>query len=389
MPTPDTLLGGISLEAFLETYWQKKPLLIRGAFPGFVSPVTPEELMDIACEEDADARLVLERGGDYPWQLLHGPFEESFYDLPETHWTLLVQEVNRYVPAVADLLDSFRFVPNWRLDDVMISYATAQGGVGAHIDNYDVFLLQAQGHRRWEITRGPVDDDTVQPDLDISILEHFEAEEDWVLGPGDMLYLPPRVAHRGTAINNCMTFSIGFRAPAYVDLISGYIDQVADRFSPLDRYSDPDLRLPEHPGEITPEVLGMVRSIIQQAVADPASIDDWFGRYITEPRRGNYAPAPEDVHSPERVVHLLREGVSLRRSPSALFAFAHTDTGIRLYISGVAYPVDALHAEAVYLLTGSLPLNHETLAPFLNQEAVQDLLTDLVNEGYLEFQDHV
>ncbi len=387
MPTPDTLLGGLSLEAFLETYWQKKPLLIRGAFPGMVTPVSPEELMDIACEDDADARLILERGGDYPWQLLHGPFEESFYDLPETHWTLLVQEVNRFVPAVATLLDSFRFVPNWRLDDVMVSYAPPQGGVGAHIDNYDVFLLQGHGHRRWEITRGPVDDDTILPDMDVSVLAHFEPEEDWVLGPGDMLYLPPRVAHRGTAIGHCMTFSIGFRAPSFADVVTGYIDHVADRFTPLDRYADPDLVLPAHPGEITPEVFAKMRSVVFDALGNGAAFDDWFGRFITEPRRGNYAPPPEEVYSPERVVHLLREGASLHRSPAALFAFAHTETGLRLYVSGVAYPIDALHAGAVYILTGTGPLNHETLAPFLNHEAIQDLLADMVNEGYLEFLD--
>jgi 50S ribosomal protein L16 3-hydroxylase len=383
MPSPDTLLGGLSIEAFLESYWQKKPLLIRGAFPGMVSPLAPEELMDIACETDADARLILERGGDYPWQLLHGPFEESFYDLPETHWTLLVQEVNRYVPAVAELLDSFRFVPNWRLDDVMVSYATPQGGVGAHIDSYDVFLLQAHGHRRWEITREAVEDDTVQPDLDIRILAHFEPDEDWVLGPGDMLYLPPRVAHRGTAINHCMTCSIGFRAPSHTDIVAGYFGHVAERFSPLDRYADPDLRLPAHPGEITPEVLEHIRAIVQNAAGDTSSVDDWFGRFVTEPRRGNYAPPPDDVFSPERIVHLLREGSILRRSPSALFAFAQTESGVRLFVSGVAYPVDALHADVVYLLTGTGPLDHETLAPFLNQEAIQDLLADLVNEGYL------
>ncbi|MDZ4701735.1 MAG: cupin domain-containing protein, partial [Rhodothermales bacterium] len=297
MPSPDTLLGGLSLEAFLEIYWQKKPLLIRGAFPGMVTPVSPEELMDIACEDDADARLVLERGGDYPWQLLHGPFEENFYDLPETHWTLLVQEVNRYVPAVATLLDSFRFVPNWRVDDVMVSYAPPQGGVGAHIDNYDVFLLQGHGHRRWEITREPVDDDAILPDMDVSVLAHFEPDEDWVLGPGDMLYLPPRVAHRGTAIGNCMTFSIGFRAPSFADVVTGYIDHVADRFTPLDRYADPDLTLPTHPGEITPMVFAKMRAVVFDALGDSAAFDTWFGRFITEPRRGNYPPPPEEVYS--------------------------------------------------------------------------------------------
>ena len=194
MTTSATLdvLGGISAEHFLKEYWQKKPLLIRQAFPGFLCPVSPDELAGLALEESVESRLIQEQQGEAHWVLENGPFEESrFGQLPATHWTLLIQQLDAWHEEINALKQHFSFIPNWRIDDIMASYAPQGGSVGPHYDQYDVFLLQAHGHRHWQI--GQMCDEH-SPQLEgtpLRILKAFEAQADWVLAPGDMLYLPP------------------------------------------------------------------------------------------------------------------------------------------------------------------------------------------------------
>lgn len=388
MNFPSTLLGGLSPEQFLQEYWQKKPLLVRGALPGFTSPLAPEELAGLACEEDVESRLIMERGGEYPWQLRHGPFdEEDFAALPETHWTLLVQEVDRLVPEVAQILDYFRFIPSWRIDDVMISYAPEGGGVGAHIDNYDVFLLQGKGHRRWQIGAEPVVEETLVPDLDVRILADFTPAEEWVLGPGDMLYLPPRFAHAGVAMDDCMTYSIGFRAPSYEDLFSGFLTHVLEQLGPLDRYGDPDLRLQDNPGEISREALARIRKIFHTFVTDEA-IDRWFGAFVTEPKRGYNALPLDTPYTPDELVEAIEQGVGLVRNPGTRFAYVRHENGdVSLFVNGEAYVLDAPFAFVAPLLCGPEPLTAGALAPHTGARDFVVLLTDLVNEGFLELEE--
>lgn len=215
MQIPDSFFGSLTAEQFLSEYWQKKPLLVRGAWSGFDNPLPPAAFLKLSEREDAMSRLMVQHEGEHNWELDEGPFEASrFTNMPDSHWTLLIQEVDRLEPAVRDMLGVVDFLPKWRLDDIMISYAANGGGVGAHIDNYDVFLLQAHGRRRWQINTSPVQDEVLIEDIDVSILADFEADRDWVLEPGDMLYLPPRIAHYGVAEGECMTFSIGCRAPS-------------------------------------------------------------------------------------------------------------------------------------------------------------------------------
>src|SRR4051812_20292918 len=203
------LLGKVTPAQFLKQYWQKKPLLVRGAFPGFRDPVTPDQLAGLALEDDVDSRLVMERGGKKPWEVTLGPQRAAkLRGLPRSHWTLLVQGVDRYVPGVAALLEPFRFIPDWRVEDIMISFAPQAGTVGPHIDSYDVFLIQGQGRRRWQLD--PAAGGALRPGLDLRILKQFTAKQDWVLEPGDMLYLPPDLAHHGTALEDCLTYSVGF-----------------------------------------------------------------------------------------------------------------------------------------------------------------------------------
>ncbi|ARA94214.1 cupin [Rhodothermaceae bacterium RA] len=381
---PSSPLGALTVEQFLAEYWQKKPLLIRGALPGFTSPLSPQDLAGLACEEEVISRLVLERGGDYPWQLHYGPFSpEDFEALPETHWSLLVQEVDRYVPEVAALLEHFRFVPNWRIDDVMISYAPKHGGVGPHVDNYDVFLLQGLGHRRWQIHHTPVEEEHLVPDLDVRILADFEPDAEWVLAPGDLLYLPPRIPHNGIAEDDCMTYSIGFRAPSTVELLEGFLSHVIEHANPGRRYADPDLRPPAEPGAISPEALARIRSMITEVFQDEQTIDRWFGRFMTEPKRG-FQPGPDDVWDPAELADALREGATLHRYAIAQLAFIrHADGSATLFAGGAEHRLSADLAFAAPLITGTEPLDVRTLAPHLDHEDVLDLLTTLVNDGAL------
>lgn len=278
-------LGELSAEDFLAEYWQKKPLLIRQAFPDFVSPLEPEELAGLACQPDVLSRLILERGGEYPWQVRQGPFSEhDFSQLGDSHWTVLVQEVDRHVPAVADLFDAFDFIPHWRKDDVMVSFASKHAGVGPHIDSYDVFLLQASGRRRWEIApAGPQWQD--REGLDLRMLENFEPTEIYELEPGDMLYLPPGVPHNGVALEPCLTFSFGFLAPSRAEVLRDFALWHEDKYGVI-RYSDADLFEDQQPGLIDEHDINRVLRLIREAPLETEAIAEWFGTFITQPQRG-------------------------------------------------------------------------------------------------------
>ena len=214
------LFGTLSSAEFFRTYWQKKPFVFQKAIPGFVSPIDADELAGLACEEDIESRLILEKGGEKPWQVISGPLsEETLTTLAESHWSLSVQGVDRILPEVAALLRHFRFLPNWLLDDILVSYAPDSGSVGAHIDNYDVFILQGQGKRRWLLGGAPQWNEEYREGLDIRLLKKFEPEHDWVLETGDVLYIPMRFAHHGIAIGECLNYSVGFRAPTDGELV--------------------------------------------------------------------------------------------------------------------------------------------------------------------------
>lgn len=386
MSIPSTLLGDLSPEEFLDTYWQKKPLLIRGALPDFKSPLEPGELAGLACEEGVESRLILEDGGDKPWELRFGPFEEDdFLSLPATHWTVLVQEVDRLIPEVADLLDAFAFVPKWRIDDVMVSYAPEHGNVGAHIDNYDVFLLQGLGQRRWEWGETPVENEEIVPDLDVRMLADVTADREAVLDPGDMLYLPPRFAHHGVSLDDqCMTYSVGFRAPSHEELVADFMQDVLERIDPDARYSDPGLSVPEHPGEISEDAVSTVQSLLRRATQDDAAIRRWFGSYVTEPRRDRFAmPLPEEMTAGE-VAEAIRGGHGLRRGPATNLAFTQDEQGVTIYANGAAYELEPDTAFAAPLLSGTEYIEPDTLQPHLGNESFLALLQHLVNEGLLE-----
>lgn len=284
------LLGGLTADRFLRRHWQKEPLLVRGAVPGFAGWLTRAALEKLARRDDAEARLVI-RCGD-AWEVRHGPLRARDLRIPDgARWTLLVQGVDQHVPAAAELLRRFAFVPHARLDDVMVSFAPAGGGVGPHFDSYDVFLLQGPGQRRWRISRQR--DLALVDGAPLKLLERFVPEEEWVLNPSDMLYLPPHCAHDGVAVTDCLTYSIGFRAPGRQELAAEFLAFLEDRFELPGHYQDPDLRPSRHPGRLPPALVRAAADAVAQIRWDADDVAEFLGRYLTEPK-------PQVVFAPPR-----------------------------------------------------------------------------------------
>ena len=383
------LLGGLSPREFLEQYWQKRPLVIRNAVPDLAAPLTPEELAGLACEEGVESRLVRGDGAAKPWEYREGPFEsEDFTSLPERDWTVLVQGVDRLMPGVAELVEPFRFFPNWRLDDVMVSYAAPGGSVGPHVDRYDVFLLQGLGQRRWQIEREPVEDEVLRPDTELRVLARFAPHEEWVLEPGDMLYLPPGIAHHGTAVTPCLTFSVGFRAPDDLGLLAGYAESVMRSLDPGARYRDPDLLPRDDPGRLEAGELERIRKSVRRFGRDDRHVDRWFAAFISEPKPHEMPEPLDPPYDAEELRGRLDEGELLLRSAIPHFVYIpRVRGGARMFVGGTEYELDAAHAPFAELVTGREPLDAATLALWLNRDDTRRVLLDLVNRGFLFFED--
>jgi len=277
---PLTLLGDISPAEFMQRYWQRKPLLVRQAIPGFKPLVDRATLFAMAADSEVESRLVVK-----PFKVQHGPFfRNKLPKLSQKDWTLLVQGVDLHDDKVADLMHQFRFVPDARLDDLMISFATEGGGVGPHFDSYDVFLLQAHGQRRWRI--GKQKDLSLVDGVDLKVLANFAPTHEYVLNPGDMLYLPPRYAHDGIAIGECMTYSIGFRAPAQNDLARELLMRLSDATEDLDAllYQDPRQEAVERAGSIPKALQTFAQVAMDKALKDPHALARVLGEFLTEPK---------------------------------------------------------------------------------------------------------
>lgn len=375
------LLSNLDAAEFLADYWQKKPLLIRGAFPDFVSPLSPDELAGLACEDGIEARLVEEhgqdeQGQDKPWKVSHGPFDEAtFARLPERDWTLLVQAVDHYVPEINALLEHFRFLPRWRLDDIMASYAPPGGSVGPHVDQYDVFLLQGCGTRHWQLGGRVSDDAPIIAGIDLRILERFEvqADQDWLLEPGDMLYLPPGIAHHGVSrSDDCMTFSVGFRALSADEAITSFADYLGEQLPDSRRYADPDLELPAHAGEIDDTAIARLRALLLDTLDDPTQMTEWFGRAMTQPKYADQLVPSESPTDIDALVAELQEGAVLERTLGSRFAYRdHGDSKATLFVDGDGQECDT---ELARLLASDHPIDADALAHTGSVELLRQLL---------------
>ena len=382
---PLQLLGGLTAREFLRDYWQKKPLLIRQAIPDFESPISPDELAGLALEEEVESRLIIEQG-ERPWELRRGPFaEDAFSQLPERDWTLLVQAVDQFVPDVAELLKQFNFLPSWRIDDVMISFAAPGGGVGPHYDNYDVFLLQAHGQRRWKIGQMCDSDSPLLPHADLRILADFQQTDEWVLEPGDMLYLPPRLAHFGTAEDDCLTYSVGFRAPSAAEVLTHFTDFLAQFLPDEERYSDADIAPTNDPHQIQRDSLDRLKALLAEHMSDERLLLTWFGQFMTEPRYPELV-AGDDIEE-EDLLASIDQGAVLIRNPSARLAWSEVDVGLVLFASGQSRLLPASLKELLRLICATDALHADNLEQWLTDEDGRKLLCELVKQGSLEFAD--
>jgi 50S ribosomal protein L16 3-hydroxylase len=378
MTSPLTHLGDMPIETFLRDYWQKKPLLIRNAFPNFESPLDGDELAGLSLEEEVESRLVLEKGKT-PWELQHGPFtDETFASLPEANWTLLVQAVDQWVPEVNELLNSFRFIPNWRLDDIMVSFAPDQGSVGPHFDYYDVFLLQGLGKRRWKVGQECNADSPHLEDVQLNILQEFHSQDEWLLEPGDMLYIPPGVAHWGVAEGDCMTYSIGFRAPNHADILTELTQDIASSLTNDQRFSDPALQLQANPGEINSAAITQLQDIMQQHCS-AENIAHWFGKFMTE-RKYIDMESEDNEHDSAEWEEALSEGELLWRHPAARLAFHSAAQGTILFADGAALPCSRPLAE---LICAEVEINWASLEPLLQTDCDKAAITQLVKQETL------
>jgi 50S ribosomal protein L16 3-hydroxylase len=376
------VFGSLSVAEFLERHWQRTPILFSAALPGFRSPITPEELAGLACEEEVESRLVQGHVGTR-FELEHGPFEEARFErLPRQDWTLLVQDVDKHVPDVAALLERFRFLPEWRVDDVMVSYAAPGGSVGPHTDQYDVFLVQAQGRRRWQLSEhfSPA----LRADCDLKVLERFEPERELIAEPGDVLYLPPNVAHFGLALDEAMTFSVGFRAPDQRELIAGLTPELISRAAAGARFCDPGRPASQQPLELEAGDLAQLRRMIRSGLAlNDAELDGFIGRYLTR-SKPNLEVQGEPTRA-EDVLERLLAGDGLVRRHGSRWALHEREGELWVFADGEEQRLRPSQRGWLEPLLEGTPLGAESLA---SDAAAHEPLARWLSRGALEWQDN-
>jgi 50S ribosomal protein L16 3-hydroxylase len=367
---PLQLLGGLSPKTFMQRHWEKKPLLIRQAIPGFRPILDRAELLDLAAMDDVESRLVVQAvpGKEKAWRFRHGPFpRKSLPPFKQRAWSVLVQGVDLHDERVHTLMNQFRFVPDARLDDLMISYATDGGGVGPHFDSYDVFLLQAHGRRRWRIGRQK--DMTLLPDMPLKILANFEPEQEFVLEPGDMLYLPPRYAHDGIAEGECMTYSIGFRSPSHGEVAREVLQRMAEQAADEAGdaiYRDPGQMAVERSGAIPEAMQHFAQKAVDLATRDPLALQRALGEYLTEPKANVWFSAGDAV---------VRGGVHLDRRTRMLYDDKH------VFINGESFRASGRDATVMRRLADHRALSDAEVTRL--SPGASDLLADWCEAGWV------
>lgn len=367
---------------FLRHYWQKKPMLIRGNRKHFADPIEPDELAGLACEEFIESRLILNSPDTKTWTLRNGPFSENdFSELPETHWTLLVQAVDQWHEGVKSLLKDFDFIPSWRIEDIMISFASDAGSVGPHFDYYDVFLIQGLGKKRWRLGGHADSASSLLPNTDLRLLENFTTTQDWIVEPGDILYLPPNVAHYGEAIGDSITYSVGFRTPSIAEIIDDFGSEVILDLREDQRYTDTEPRQPKHKGEISASSSEQLIDILKTQLLDKAKVTRWLGLYMTSPK---YPELFDDEAAPIDITDLradVNDGLQLTTNPASRFAFSQQDGRNDLFVDGhLIVCTDELATLLPALCNGSITDWREVFS--MNEESA-NLVVQLYNQGSL------
>lgn len=360
---------------FIQRYWQKRPVVLKRGFKNFIDPISPDELAGLAMENEVDSRLVSQQ--NEKWQVSHGPFE-SYDHLGENNWSLLVQAVNHWHEPSAALMRPFRFLPDWRLDDLMISFSVPGGGVGPHFDQYDVFIIQGTGRRRWRVgEKVPLKQHCPHPDL--LQVEPFDAIIDEEMEPGDILYIPPGFPHEGYSLENALNYSVGFRAPSGRELISGFADYaLANELGSL-RYSDPDVPARDCPSLILPQEVEGLRKVMLDVVNQPAHFEQWLGEFISQSRHELDVAPPEPPYQPDEIYDALQQGDVLSR----LGGLRVLTLGNAVYINGER--VECAHPAVMAVLARNHEIALEDLGDALDDPAVLAQIAGLVNAGYWYF----
>ncbi|KDC53351.1 cupin domain-containing protein [Pseudoalteromonas fuliginea] len=372
-------INNLSEQEFLSHFWQKKPLLIKQGFADFQDPLDANELAGLAMEESIESRIITNHKND--WQTHQGPFED-FEQLTDDHSTLLVQAVDHWHSEAAQLLEPFRFIPNWRIDDLMISYSTPNGGVGPHLDQYDVFIIQGEGKRHWRV--GLPDPTLKQFAQNKKLLqvEAFEAVIDCILEPGDILYIPPGCPHEGYAVENALNYSVGFRAPNQQDLLSSFADHIIDTESGQKRYTDGNLTLRESKGELNNIEVTKVKTLMQGLLENDTLFKQWLGTTLSQPKHEmDLAPAEEPFSAEQITNALTNNTIVFERLGGTRAIYQLLEENILLSVNGENYTVLLTDLAAVKLLTDDIEFEASQLK-FLKPSLVFiQTFTTLVNEG--------
>jgi len=370
-----SFFGTLSQQQFLDEYWQQKPLLIRQAFPAISPPFDPEDLAGLCCDTGVAGRIVI--GKDKHWQVQNAPLsEQNFLETPDKDWTLLVNDIERYYPELTKIIAPFRFIPDWRIDDLMVSYAPQGGSVGPHIDEYDVFLIQARGQRHWQLDPN-VDIKNLLPDCELSILAAFNTEQEWTLEAGDLLYLPPKLAHHGVSqSNDCMTYSVGFRAPSQYELLNSWLDHSAEKQTLTSRYSDSKRPCTTHTGQINTADIVAIKALMQEALDSDSHFTTWLGKYLTEPKNEQDTLFNSTEH--------LDESIAFTRNPAHRLAWLEQDDNLLIFINGEVNHLPLESKKAIEYICQHYQYPAASLEKQLRNSHFKDLFAQLMDYGVVE-----
>jgi len=363
---------------FLANYWQQKPLFLPSFFRKFTDPIDPDSLAGLACEEFIESRLISNTISPDNWCVRHGPFvEDDFSHLPTSNWTLLVQAVDQWHSETASLLAYFDFIPNWRIDDIMVSFATDQAGVGPHYDYYDVFLVQGAGQRKWQLGGKCNANSKLRGDTDLRLLQQFNTEQEYILNPGDVLYIPPQYAHYGVSIGESLCYSIGFRSPSQAQQLQGFTDQIIDGLAEHQRFVDPNPHTGSVTGEILPSALDPAHAGLQQLVANKLGFLTWFGKHVTQSKYPDtLLPLDQTASS-----GLLES--ALVRNPGSRFAFMEVADQVLLFVDGECYSMPLARLMLVREFCATTLFSADALQRFTEHPDFYCVINELLSNGSL------
>lgn len=380
--------GGIlSVDTFMRDYWQKRPLIIPKAIKESSIRIDQDQIFEMAYDLEFHSRLIIGDSEKGSMNVEIGPIDEEYlttYIMSLSHWTLLVQDTEKASYRMHQLLEYFRFIPNWRLDDVQLSYAEPGGSVGPHVDSYDVFLIQLAGKRKWKIETSPIAKERpMREDASLQLLKEFHPDKEFTAEPGALLYLPPKFPHWGIAVDTCITASIGFKIPEISTLQTAFTEMGEHSKHIPERFVDSVYSKTDDPGYVSDSALDWFQNEIRRLAEDREQLERIFCEVITHPVRGNWPLGVYPLPSPEEILYDLQHGATILRTTPACMVYLDFDDCTRIYALGNEYDLHREMTPFARLLTGTKELNHDALLPYLEDEKILKLLQSLMHCGAL------